>query len=360
MSDVVLLVNGQKYTGWTSIEIEQNLQAVSSRFSLNVSDTQGITGARESGAPLSIYPGDACAIELDQVRVMTGYVDQVIPSFSANQHELRLSGRDKTADLVDCSVFNAPGEFNQLKLDRIVRILCEPFGIGVRVDADAVGHIGAALSVFSIQPGESVWEAIERAARLRGVLMVSDTQGNVLITRAAKNTRAHTALIQGENILSASATFNHNTRFSVYSVQATSPWSDDLPAAFANAIEGLAYDENIKRFRPKVIKAETASSNAQAQRRAQWEAAVRAARSGSVQITTLGWTQGDGSLWKINTLVAVKSPWLSIDGDLLITAVRFSKDESSGTHSQLTLMRADAFEAKPQIPANTDLWQLSV
>ncbi len=352
MSDVVLFVNGQKYSGWTAIEIEQNLQAVSSGFSLSVSDTSGITRTGESGAPLSIYPGDACAIELGQVRVITGYVDQVRPSFDAGQHVLRLSGRDKTADLVDCSVLNAPGEFNQLTLDRIVSILCEPFGIAVRVEAD----VGAALDVFSIQPGESVWEAIERAARLRGVFIVGDAEGNVVIN-AAKNTRAHTALIQGENILRASADFNHSTRFSVYNVQATSPWSDDLPAAFANAIEGLAYDENIKRFRPKVIKAETASSSAQAQRRAQWEAAVRAARSGSVQMTTSGWTQGDGTLWTINTLVTVKSPWLSIDGDLLITAVRFSKDDTAGTQTQLTLIRADAFEARPSIPANTDLWQ---
>ncbi len=356
MSDVVLLVNGQKYTGWTAIEIEQNLQAVSSRFLLNVSDTQGVTRTGESGAPLSIYPGDACAIELDQTRVITGYVDQVRPSFDAGQHELRLSGRDKTADLVDCSVLNAPGEFNQLTLERIVSALCKPFGIAVRVEVGAGRDLDAPLDVFSIQPSESVWEVIERAARLRGVFIHADAQGDVLIS-AAKNTRAHTALIQGGNILRASADFNHSTRFSVYNVQASSPWSDDFPAAFANAIEGFAYDENIKRFRPKVIKAETASSSAQAQRRAQWEAAVRAARSGTVQITTPGWTQGDGSLWKINTLVTVRSPWLSLDGDLLITAVRFSKDDTGGTQTQLTLMRADAFEARPKIPANTDLWQ---
>ena len=362
MSSVVLFVNAQKYAGWKTVQITKNLQAVSAGFSLSVSDKNNALIKRLPSHSVSIRPGDACVIELDGQRIITGYVDKVSPSFDSSQHGLSITGRDKTADLVDCSILNTPGEFNQLKLDRIVSILCKPFGINVQVETD----VGAPIDVFSIQPGESVWEAIERAMRVRGVLIISDGFGDVVITHGPKNkernkeknNRAATALIQGENILSASAEFNHSDRFSVYKVEATSPWSDDLPAEFANAIEGEAKDKNILRYRPKIIKAEAAGSTAQAQTRAGWEAVVRAGRSGAYQITTPGWTQVNGELWSINTLVAVNSDWLSINGDLLITGVSFSKNNQSGTTTQLTLMRPDAFELKPEIPPDTDPWNL--
>jgi len=354
MSSVVLFVNAQKYAGWKTVQITKNLQAVSAGFSLSVSDKNNALIKRFPSHSVSIRPGDACVIALEGQRLITGYVDKVSPSFDSTQHALSISGRDKTADLVDCSILNAPGEFNQLKLDRIVSTLCKPFGIAVKVKTD----VGEPIEVFSIQPGESVWEAIERAMRLRGVLIYSDGFGDVVIINR-NNTRTATALIQGENILSASAEFNHSDRFSEYKIEATSPWSDDLPAELANAIEGEAKDKNVLRYRPKIIKAEAAGSTAQAQTRAQWEAVVRAGRSGTYQITTPGWTQVNGELWSINTLVAVNSDWLSINGDLLITGVSFSKNNQSGTTTQLTLMRPDAFEPKPEISPNTDPWNIS-
>jgi len=353
MSRVVLFINGQKYTGWQTVQITKNLQAVSAGFTLSVSDKNNALIKRLPSHSVSIRPGDACVIELEGQRLITGYVDKVSPSFDSTQHSLSISGRDKTGDLVDCSILNTPGEFNQLKLDRIVSILCKPFEIAVKVKTD----VGEPIEVFSIQPGESVWEAIERAMRLRGVLIYSDGFGDVVIINR-KKTRTATALIQGENILSASAEFNHSDRFSVYKVEATSPWSDDLPAELANAIEGIAKDKNILRYRPKIINAEAAGSTAQAQTRAGWEAVVRAGRSGTYQITTPGWTQVNGELWSVNTLVPVKSDWLSIDGDLLITGVTFSKNNQTGTTTQLSLMRPDAFEPKPEIPPNSDTWNL--
>ena len=354
MSSVVLFVNAQKYAGWKTVQITKNLQAVSAGFSLSVSDKNNALIKRLPSHAVSIRPGDACVIELDGQRIITGYVDKVSPSFDSSQHGLSITGRDKTADLVDCSILNTPGEFNQLKLDRIVSILCKPFGIVVHVQAS----VGDPIEVFSIQPGESVWEAIERAMRLRGVLIYSDGFGDVVIINR-KNTRTATALIQGENILSASAEFNHSDRFSVYKVEATSPWSDDLPAELANAIEGEAKDKNILRYRPKIIKAEAAGSTAQAQTRAGWEAVVRAGRSGTYQITTPGWSQVNGELWSVNTLVPVTSDWLSVEGDLLITGVTFSKNNQTGTTTQLSLMRPDAFEPKPEISPNTDPWNIS-
>jgi prophage tail gpP-like protein len=88
-------------------------------------------------------------------------------------------------------------------------------------------------------------------------------------------------------------------------------------------------------------------------KRAQWEATVRAARAVSVQVTVQGWRQGNGELWPVNALVNVDLPWLRLSGDMLISELTHTLDES-GTRTQLTLRRPDAFIPQPATPADAD------
>jgi prophage tail gpP-like protein len=92
-----------------------------------------------------------------------------------------------------------------------------------------------------------------------------------------------------------------------------------------------------------------------ARKRAQWEATVRAARAVSVSVTVQGWRQADGTLWPVNGLVQVDLPWLRISGEMLITELTYSLDES-GTQTQMTLRRADAYTPEPEKPAEEDPW----
>ena len=62
-----------------------------------------------------------------------------------------------------------------------------------------------------------------------------------------------------------------------------------------------------------------------------------------------GWLQGDGTVWKPNTLVRVVDPLLRIDEDWLIRDVSFSLSVSGST-TQLTLAGPDAFTVLPAIP----------
>ena len=336
MTDLTLLVGGREYGGWQEVSVTRSMEAVAGSFSVRVSERWAGQDTR-----WPIRPFDAVRVLMGGHRVVSGYVDSVRPAFDSGQHAVTITGRDKTGDLVDCSAVHSPGEWRGLDLVRLAGVLCKPFGVSVRA---AVG-VGAAFDVFKLQPGETAWEAIDRAARMRGVLVMSDGAGGLVITRAGQG-RATTALVQGANILAASGEYQATERYSDYTVKGQHFGTDELNGEAAATVQATASDSGVPRYRPLVVIAETAVALGGARDRAQWEATVRAARADRVTVTVQGWQQEDGSLWPVNALVNLRSSWLGIDGDMLITGVRYNLG-GQGTTTELTLARPDAFTPEP-------------
>jgi prophage tail gpP-like protein len=80
-----------------------------------------------------------------------------------------------------------------------------------------------------------------------------------------------------------------------------------------------------------------------------------AAKAVSAQVTVQGWRQGNGELWPVNALVKVDLPWLRLSGEMLITELTHTLNES-GTQTHLTLRRKDAFIPKPIMSKGLDPW----
>lgn len=375
-----LLVNGDAYDGWKSAHVTRRIECVAGGYDLEISDKWA---GRNQAWP--IVEEDSCTLTINDVPVITGYVDKRRLSFDKSAHSFQVSGRDRTASLVDCSAVLKSWEFHSKPLLSLAQDLAKPFNVTVTLDPNvhpsnvgttskagkggsvkAPGKDGKLAGTtglpkpqkkFSIDPGESAWEVLDRACRMAGVLPVSDGQGGILLTRAGNGPRAVTPLVEGENILSASAEYDSAGRYSKYIVQTSQQGSDSEYAALAASVRGTAEDLSVIRGeRVLFVRLDSAATRESAKLRAQWEAKIRAARGDSINVTVQGWQQGDGSLWAINSLVAVQSTFLGIDGDLLITGTDMSLDEG-GTITRLTLMRPDAFTPEPSIGAKSALWK---
>ncbi|PTT89260.1 phage tail protein, partial [Pseudomonas sp. HMWF031] len=104
MDDLELLVNGMNYAGWTQIGVTRAVDASSGAFTVTLTERwEGQAGMAAQEEPWPILPGDQCEVRLGGVPMVIGYVDIFKPSFSANDHAINIQGRDKTADLIDCS-----------------------------------------------------------------------------------------------------------------------------------------------------------------------------------------------------------------------------------------------------------------
>jgi len=324
-----LKIGGKILTVWEDVTVQKSIETAAGGFSVSVSDVED----------WPINPNDACVVTLDGETVITGYVDTVDMEKQPGNHTITVSGRDRAGDLIDCSVVHKGNEIVGQGLLQVAKTLCDPFNIKVTATAST----GAAFPKVAILPSESVWQCLERLARQRGMLLVSDGQGGIVFMQPNR-THSGAALVEGKNILSARATFDTQERFSDYYVKGQTVGTDDTFGASAAQIQARAKDIGITRHRPLIIISETNTSAAEAQTRANFEATTRAARSGKVEVTVQGWQRDDnGTLWAPNQLVTCKIPGLRVDGDMLISGVNYRKSASSGTTAVLKLARPDAF-----------------
>lgn len=329
---ISLKVDGLSYEGWTGLQARRSIETIAGSFEVTVSEHW--TG--QSTRP--IHPGKACQLLLDENPVITGFIDDFKPAFSNDNHTIQISGRCKTGDLVDCSAIYKSGQWFGRKIEQIAKDLCEPFGITVIVETDT----GAAFTSFNIQPGETVFECIERAARMRALLLISDASGNLVIARASK-VKIATRLIQGGNILAASGQFSWRDRYSFYTIKGQSSGTDEWHGRKAAQGVSDVVDRSVTRYRPLVVISPDQGSGETLSKRASWEKHVRFGRGSRGTISVQGWSHADG-LWMPNSIVDVDCPFLDLNAAMLIAAVVYSIDEGGGTKCELEIVRPEAFD----------------
>lgn len=335
MNKVTLRVDGNDYSGWTKVAVSRSIDAVCASFSLTL--TERWEGA--SKPPPQVRAGQECELRIDDVLVLTGYVDDALPSYDAKQHAINVRGRSKARNMVDCG--RPAKQWQNQTLLQLARSLAKPFGISVRAETD----VGAPFERPAIEPGQTSFEFLEKLARQRGVRFISAPDGTLLIVGVGK-ARAPDALELGVNIRSASGSFSVRERFhktTVLGQRTGTNWSHTEASALR---QGSAVDEDIDAQRTHYVLAENAADSADCGRRAAWKKNTAFGRGRALTYTTHGWQHSKG-LWEPNTLVRVIDEWMGFDGDdFLISSLRYQLDEE-GLRTELQLMPPEAFELLP-------------
>lgn len=334
-------VNNKVYEGFKNIRLSRNLLSLTGAFEITLTDKW-----RAEKEDYDIKTGDRIHCHLGNNPLYEGYIDRLSISFNSSSRNLTISGRDRTSDLVDCSVIG-PFEFNKLDFLAIAKQLVEPFGLKVISNV----FVGEKFSKFTIKQGETVFEVLERAAKERDLLLMSTTHGNLLIDKKG-STRASSELVEGINVLSAGAEFDNSERFSEYHIKGQ---QSGLIGELTDATESEAKstDDGILRYRPTLIIAENSVNKESAQKRANWESTFRAANATKVSVAVQGWRQKDKSLWATNQIVHVDIRSLGLKTDMLISKVKFDQS-ANGRRTELELIRKDAFDFKKEIKKDDD------
>ena len=340
---VTLLDNGMLYEGWESVQVTRSVKQMAGQFSLKVSE-RWIGGTDGPASLLSwrIRPGDACVVAYDGLPVITGYVDAYNPKYAAASHEVMIQGRSKTGDLCDCSAeADMPtGEQRDVTLDQAARKLASKYGIGVKVRADTREK----FDVMRAHPGETVHELLERYARPASVALTDDEQGNLVLLQV-QDGAGGARLIEGVNILEASAILRADNRYSDYEVKGQDHGTDQEYGKPVAQRSAKAEDGAVKRHRPFRLLNETKTGSGHSKSRAAWEAAARAGESVRVEVKVVGWTQAPGKLWTPGEIATVVSPMLALERSLAIETVRFAQDQG-GTITTLSLVPPEALNPK--------------
>lgn len=324
--------NNKLFEGFKNVGVKKSMTQLAGTFQITFTDKW-----QAQNENFELLPGSRIHCHLGKQALFEGYVDTYGINLTPGSRNLTIGGRDRTADLVDCSHIGA-SDFNDLGIKEIAEQLCAPFGIKV-LNPDGV-DLGSKFSKFTIRQGEKVFEALNRAAKQREIILLTSTHGNLILTKRA-NKRAGTELVEGVNMTLTGANFDNTERFRDYTVKGQQP-GVLADVNLASASKASARDLGIKRYRPIIIINDNSSDVDACQKKANHENSFRSAKGFRISVSVLGWKKEDGNLWDINELVPVQARSIGINETLLIKDVNYVISENGRT-CDLDLVRKDAF-----------------
>lgn len=329
---IMVLVNGQAYEGWLRSEVSRSLEDIAGTFSVPVSLVPG--------QPPQINRQDAVQIKIGDSVVITGYVLAAEPFYRKGDCGVQISGRDRSGDLVRCTAIHKGGQWRKATLERIVQDLIDPFGLKAVVETDT----GAPLQDFKLNHGETVLDAVSRAARLRGVLVTRNDAGQVLLTKAGKELFKG-AIVRGQNVIAMQSIGSDDNRHSDYFAYGQANTIGDFDAA--RSLKAKGKDTEVKRYLPLVINAEGNTTQAELQALVEHTVRVRRGHAYGFKYTVEGWTHG-GTPWPLNQRVAIYDDVAGLDGaQWLICGVRQTCDLTEGDVTELTVRPIEAYDTAP-------------
>ena len=336
-----LRVEGLDFGGWTGITIAPSLESAARAFSF-----EAFPRWPKEPNPARIRPGQFCQVFVGDDKVLSGFVEHWGSSGSKDSRTLSIKGKSITVDVIDSHARDLM-RFKDRDLFQIAEALCAVHGIGVRLDpalrTDPL--VTRKFPNFKVSTGETVYAAIERAARSRAVLVTDDEDGVVVLTRAAVK-RTHTALVMGENIEEWDVSFDAAQLFTEYTCKGQRVPVDGDAGDSAIRPAGTFAEPLLDftgRKRIMVITPEGGATIERCTQRAAWEAAARFGQAFKLSYTVPGWRQGNGDLWRHNELVPLIYTVNAIEGEFLISEIQYSIGDD-GSRTVFSLAPPEAFE----------------
>jgi len=352
-----LEVNGITYDGFTSASASKSMIDICGAYSFNISVFNDL-----EKFPIKLR--SECRVLVNGQPFITGYVEAINVDYSSNEHQIAISGRDKTCDIVDNTIGNDLTFSAGISLQNIIKKTLKSFGLDNSITVSSTVDLdvfdSTELGNISSQIGETAFDFIEKYAKKRQVLIMSDGDGNIVLTRVTGNEhKLNTVLTSSLNyqstILNASITYDDTKRFHKYILSAQknvmSGIVEDVSAVDNKTIvsmSAIAYDKDIRPTRIYNLLQHDDSYNSQSdlQERAQWESNHRMASGFKYSAVVQGFSPiNDPQLiWQPNMLVIVNDEYCNIPGQLLlIKSVSFKYDVSGGSTTTLELIDKDGY-----------------
>lgn len=331
MNEVSLSINGTRYINWGDLIVVRSLETAPWSFEFSVENTWRDDTKRR------IVRGDKVQVKHGNEVMITGYVDRVLSDYDDKSHSLRIIGRSKLADLIDCN--GVEKQYEKKTLAQIATEIAKPFGIDV-IDEARKTQPFQNLTIGNL---EVLWDFLEEAARMRAVRLCDSPDGNLVI-RQKLTELSPTELVLGKNILAASSEKSAMELFSEYTVfsDSVSSWASSAPGKKS---QGVSTDAGI-RYRPRVIQAAGPGNNAECATRADLHKRIARARAIPITYTLLGWTDERGKTWQPGVKVSVLDEYSDISGVLTIIETR-ARLGIKGMRTEITVMPNYVFEPIP-------------
>lgn len=337
-----LTVGSIEFDDWDTVWVQHRAAESSALFKFTCAEDDPLPG---NFAALQFRPGDSCEIRLGGKLAMTDAVITIRQvAYDANSHGVMLAGHSMTWFPATSAAESKTGSFDNQPFERIARTVLTTAGQPPG-KIKTIGSIDATpLKWAQINPGETVWDFLERLARPIGALLGSDHLGNFLLIGDHVGAHADMDLYEGRNILSCQCVISNENVFKEYDATGQAPPNDEVNGAASAEMEAQAPGTS-PQFRKRKVPAEHPVTMDQLIKRAHNEAVWSEADKITATITVQGWLQGGTfELWHAGDVVYVYSPMAMLNMVLKIAVVTFTQDSKNGTVTTMNLVRPAALK----------------
>jgi len=326
-----IVVAGRRFYDWESVFVQHRWTEAFPLFRFTAAERDRPATLWEK---LQFKPGDECAIYLGRFLAISGVILVRQTSYDANAHGVMLQGVGMTWYATRGSIIDEKSSFDGMTFEQVARKVLAPFGINPEV----VGTLNPIpFEKLQCEPGENLWNFLERIARPKGIVLGSDHLGNLLLIDN-HNSLVAAELVEGDNILKCQATISKEAMHSNYLVNGQPPQDDSQHGRQATEMRAQIAG-TAKRYSPLLTNAEQpVKTMAELQDRAKNEAVWHEGTEIRATITVQGWMMPGGGLWRAGALVAVQSPMAMLNMGMKIETATFTQDNSSGTLTTLELV----------------------
>ena len=317
------------FDDWESVSVHLKLAESTPefRFTAVERDTPGIWQR------VQFVPGQRCQIFLGGVPVIgQGYIEMRQVAYDAVRHGVEISGKGTTAPIARSSVISDTGSFDNMSFLEVGQKVLSQFTTGIKV----VGMLDPTPFIkLQNQPGEMVWDFLERLARVRKILLGTDPFGNFVFIGQHNGLVVNRELIEGQNIKRCQCVIHKDMTYFKYEVIGSGPGSDGQWGTSASQIKGYASGSGYLQSILITPAEQPLASQAEANMRAQAEMLWHEGPEIELTVTVQGWFRDPNNLWWPGDNVFVKSPMVPLNMLMKIQEVTFTQDNNSGTESTM-------------------------
>lgn len=361
MNNVTMEINGVPYTGFTQMRVTKSAIDFCGRFSFMTVGGNFSTANIVSEFPIKV--GQSCKIAIDDETIINGFVETLNINYSENNHTIRVSGRDRTCDIVDSTLATFTTFVAPISLIDITKNVLKTINITkIGVTSNTAIAPFKAGDIIAGEYGISAFDYIEKYAKKRQFLATTTGDGNILFQQT-KNQNKYNSVFDltstaKATILGASVTYDTTGRFNKYTVvsQSNDAALDGIqyvsPKDSTN-INSNIFDKDIRPSRVYAAQSDaTLLDSKESNGVAKWEANFKRSQSFAYDIRIQGFHPADDldKIWEPNNLIDVKDDFADINATLLISDVVYSLSIQDGATTELRLVTQDAFTLEVNRP----------
>jgi prophage tail gpP-like protein len=329
----IVEVRGSNFYDWESVWVQHRFAEAWPIFRFTAAERT----PPSTLATLQFMPGDFATIYLGGVLAIRGVIVTRQTAYDAKNHAVQLEGYGVTWLAARASHLDEDGNFDGMSFIQAAARVLAPFaGQGVGWTVDGVLD-STPFARLQIEPGETIWNFLERIARVRGILIGTDSKGNFVFT-GPHSTPPTDQLVEGQNILRCQAILSAEYLYSEYDVRGQTAASDSNAGSQASEVQGQAGGA-LQMYSPQLTPAEQPLwSQGEAFTRANYEHVWHDYTYATATITVQGWLRNNGDIWRVGDTVHVTSPMAVLDMDMAIQTATFTQDRQNGTLTSLELV----------------------